>query len=265
LYQGTVKNLVIKAIGEVFHLEVHALSYSALMDVEQKSRSFQNKGASYTDLVNQVTNGYPESEVIDAVTDEQPTGKFIIQHLETDWAFMKRLASHFHAGLVCDIRFDSPKFFFGIPENNRLELASGDFSVKKDTEGYRQLSENGVPDLSENDFLRYEVETSLFTRIGDAVTFQGKQLYVYKLTSIAEDGLFVNRLTLTTKRGLAQPHIRHNNIVGASFGGYILATQSDVVKVALDIDGHHNPGEPCFFPYATVYSSQDGSGWYCMP
>jgi uncharacterized protein involved in type VI secretion and phage assembly len=54
-------------------------------------------------------------------------------------------------------------------------------------------------------------------------------------------------------------------VVGASFGGNILEAQNDVVKIALDIDQGHDPGEPCFFPYSTIYSSQDGSGWYCMP
>ena len=72
-------------------------------------------------------------------------------------------------------------------------------------------------------------------------------------------------LLLTTKRGLSQPRIPNHKIIGASFGGHIILASNDVVKVALDIDRDHDSGEPCFFPYSTVYSSQDGSGWYCMP
>ena len=32
-----------------------------------------------------------------------------------------------------------------------------------------------------------------------------------------------------------------------------------------DIDGSQDIGTARWFPYSTVYSSQDGTGWYCMP
>jgi hypothetical protein len=67
------------------------------------------------------------------------------------------------------------------------------------------------------------------------------------------------------QKGLSQLPMYNKYIAGASFVGHIIETKNDRVKVSLDMDRGHNPGEPCFFPYSTIYSSQDGSGWYCMP
>ena len=265
VFQGVVKDVSIQVAQEIRYIEVHAISYSYLLDVEKKSRSFQNKKNSYTDLAKQVTADYAAADVIDVVTNGVPTNKFIVQHMETDWEFLKRLASHFHTGLICDVRFDVPKYFFGIPEVPALELDNTDYSVKKDMQRFNRLSENGVTGLKEHDFICYEVETKCLMRIADAVMFRKKKLYVSEITSFAHKGLFISRLVLMPKKGLSQLHKKHNNIVGASFGGHILESKNDQVKVTLDIDKGHDPGEPCFFPYSTIYSSQDGSGWYCMP
>ena len=38
-----------------------------------------------------------------------------------------------------------------------------------------------------------------------------------------------------------------------------------MVKINLEIDGNQDEGTARWFPYSTVYSSPDGTGWYCMP
>lgn len=265
LFQGVAQDVKIQVEQDVHILEIQAVSNSYLLDVEKKSRSFQNKKRAYTDLIQQITSGYPGADVIDVASNGVPTNQFIIQHMETDWEFLKRLASHFNTGLVCDVRFDTPKYFFGVPHMQALELANNNYTVKKDMQKFNLLSQNGVGGLGEQDFIYYEVETNCVARIGDQVSFQQKQLYVSDITSLAENGLFVSRLVLVPQKGLSQLYQPNNNIVGASFSGRILESKNDQVKVNLDIDRGLDPGDPCFFLYSTIYSSQDGSGWYCMP
>ena len=265
LFQGVVKDVKVHAEQDTYYIEVHAVSYSKLLDVKRKSRSFQDKKSTYTSLAEQVTADYDGGAVIDVVTEGAPTGKFIMQHRETDWEFLKRLASRFNTGLVCDVRFDSPKYYFGVPEIQTIELENINYTVKKDMLRFKELSENGVEGLSENDFICYEVMTERITGIGDLVTFQGKELYVFEIISVAGDGLLENYLVLTPKKGLSQPCLPNTGVVGASYGGHIIEVKNDQVKVTLDTDAGHDPGTPCFFPYSTIYSSADGSGWYCMP
>ena len=46
--------------------------------------------------------------------------------------------------------------------------------------------------------------------------------------------------------------------------GKITATQKAVVQVSIDKDENEEAGVR-WLPYATVYSTPDGTGWYCMP
>ena len=265
LFQGVVKDVGIQVVSATRHIEVHATSYSILLDIEKKSRSFQDKKMTYEELIQQVTYEYPDAGVIDTATDGVATGKFIMQHNETDWEFLKRLASHFNTGLICDVRFAEPKYFFGIPKGQLIEPGNIGYRITKDAQRYRQLSENGVTGLDESDFIRYEVETNCVARVGDIVKFHGLSLYVCELASKIRGAILVSTLYLMPKKGLSQPYQPNKGVVGSSYSGHILDVRNDQVQVALDTDEGHDPGSPCWFAYSTIYSSKDGSGWYCMP
>lgn len=267
LFQGMVQDVKVKAIQGLYYMEVYAISYSYLLDVEKKSRTFQNKKMPYKELMQQVAADYTNAMVEDAVTGGASTGQLIVQYKETDWEFLKRLASHFHTGLVSDIHFDRPACYFGIPNHGKLTVDVMNYGVKQNIGKYLKLSKNGISGLQEQDFIYYEVETNLPANIGDVVQFQGQTLYVYEIQGYMEKGSFLHRLTLTTQKGMSQPYQYHDRIAGGSLNGKIVEIQNDRVKVLLEVDevSGHSPGELCFFPYSTIYSSQDGSGWYCMP
>lgn len=265
LFQGVVNHVEVGVMQEMYYIEVYAVSYSSLLDITKKSRSFQNKKMTYEKLFRQVTGAYPGADIMDTVSDNAPTNKLIVQHRETDWEFLKRLASHFNTGLVCDTRFDRPVNYVGIPQIQSIKLNCFNYSVKKDMKRFKQLSENGVKDLHENDFIYYEVETDKAAYIGDEVMLQNKKLYIARIISVVNKGVFVNRCTLASEKGLSQIFQYHDRIAGGSFNGHITEVKNDRVKVKLDMDKGHDFGTPCFFPYSTIYSSQDGSGWYCMP
>ncbi len=267
LFQGMARDVEIKAIQGAHYIEVYAVSHSYLFDVEEKSRTFQNKQMSYTGLAQQVAAGYAGAMVKDVVTGGAGINQLIVQYKETDWEFLKRLASHFHTGLVNDVHFDQPRCYFGIPNNGKLTLNVFNYGVKRDDRKYLKLSKSGINGLCEQDFIYYQVETDQVANIGDAVQFQGQTLYVYQIEGRVKNGIFLHHLTLTTQKGMSQPYQWHDRIAGGSLNGKIVEIQNDRVKVSLEIDeaSGHSPGQLCFFPYSTIYSSQDGSGWYCMP
>ena len=47
LFQGIVQDVKVKAIQGSYYMEVYAISYSYLLDIGKKSRSFQNKQMLY--------------------------------------------------------------------------------------------------------------------------------------------------------------------------------------------------------------------------
>jgi len=265
LYQGIVTEVAIQNVQGTHIIEVKAVSYSYLLDIEERSRSFQDKKKPYTKLINQVAGAYTGASVTDVVSNGAPTKKFIMQHKETDWAFLKRLASHFNTGLLCDARYDKPSCYFGVLDSQAFQLDNMNYTIKKDMRRFNHMSENGVQGISERDFICYTVETNCLMMVGDAVKFRDKQLYVSEIIGTADKELFASKLVLMPKKGLSQSYEPNKGVVGASYSGHILDIKNDRVKVALNTDAGHDPGAPCWFPYSTVYSSKSGSGWYCMP
>lgn len=267
LFQGMVQDIEVTSIHGAYYIEVYAISHSYILDVEKKSRSFQDKQMTYSDLVQQVVSDYTKAVINDEATEGASIGQLIVQYEETDWEFLKRLASHFHTGLVNDVHFDYTNCYFGVPNKNKMELEALNYSVKHSAGKYLKLLKSEISDLQEQDFIYYQVDTESPVNIGDEVQFQGQTLYVYHIQANMEKGIFVYHLTLATKKGMIQPFQWHDRIAGCSLNANIVEIQNDRVKVSMEIDevSMHSPGELCFFPYSTIYSSQDGSGWYCMP
>jgi len=265
LFQGIIDRVRIQAHRNTYHIEIHANSYSALLDVKKKSRSFQDKGESYIAMAQQIVNAYPSGGILDKTTASTAKNKFIMQHMETDWEFLIRMASHFNTGIVCNPHYDAPNLYFGIPKTQKLTLDISSYSVEKDLKQYKVLSENGVAGLSERDIMRYEVETERVAGIGTEITLGHTPLYVSAITSFISGGLLVNQLVLMPENGLSQAYIPHKEVVGASYSGHIAEIRNDQVQVTLETDEGHDPGSPCWFQYSTLYSSSDGSGFYCMP
>lgn len=267
LFQGLVSDIQIQNIDDVYYMEIRAVSYSYLLDIEKRTRTFQQKGMSYEMLMEQISAGYREAGVADFASQGSSIGQFLVQYRETDWEFLRRLSSHFHKGLVSDVHTPLPWIYFGIPMRNSMVLTDTEYQVKMDPETFLQLSGSGVPDLTEHDFLSYQVECGQPVDIGDMITFNGKSLYVSEIKGRVEKGVFSQLLTLTGTKGMSQPYQGNDQIAGCSLNGQIQEIKNDKVTVSFEVDGAagHVPGTPCFFPFATIYSSKDGSGWYCMP
>lgn len=267
LFQGIVKDIQVESINGMYYMEVRAVSYSCLLDIERRTRTFQQKGMSYKALMGQVSAGYGEAGAADFASQGAAIGQLLVQYQETDWEFLRRLASHFNTGLVNDVHVALPWIYVGIPRRNSREVAATEYKVKMNSAKFLQLSGAGVSGLSDHDFLSYHMECTQEIDIGDAVTFKGRTLYVSEIIGRVEKGVFSQILTLTSIKGMSQPYQGNHQIAGCSLNGKIQEIKNDRVKVSLEVDQavNHSPGTPCFFPYSTIYSSKDGSGWYCMP
>lgn len=266
LFKGVVTFIDVKAVNDVYYLEVKAASCTFDMDVKLKRRSFQNKEMLYNELIKSVTDGYKGADFIDKTTDNKKLEKFIIQYDETDWEFLKRMASHFNAGLLPDPTADKPKFFFGIPKRDgKGDMREFNYSVHKKIGDFRYSSENFIEGIDENDFIFYKIETDKLLNIGDLVSFQNKKLYVYESEGIMTKGEFKHEYTLSPEKGLSQNHLFHERVVGASIEGKVIDIKEDNVRVHLEIDREQKKEEAYWFPYSTFYTTEGQTGWYCMP
>ncbi len=267
LFQGVVRKIAIEKKQGVYFLTIDALSNTYLLDIKRVSQSFQNINMSYIDMIKKVIEPYQGSDVIDNVTQGKPIGSFIMQYLETDWAFIKRMASHFQAAIVPFALTDKPKFTIGMPKGEFIgDLSRYHYRIEKDIEKYLKSSQNTNPNLKELDSIVFYIETDKNFMIGDIASFQNMTLYIKEKTAKMVQGLLVYEYALSSENSFSQDRLYHQKIIGLSLKGRVLEAIEDTVKVHLEIDEEEPPKQEAYpFPYTTVYTAEGNSGWYCMP
>ncbi len=189
-----------------------------------------------------------------------------IYYIETDWEFLKRLASRFNTGLVPAATFDKPKFHFGVPAGSaKGKLEDYHYTTRKKLADYLVYTENGNEGMGEHDFLYYEVESDKVLQIGDHVTFNKQTLYIYEANTTMKDGLLKHYYTLSTINGMKKSELFNTTISGLSLEGKVLEVAKDHIKVHLAIDDKQDKGKAHWFLYSTGYTAEGHSGWDCMP
>ncbi|OXM85378.1 contractile injection system protein, VgrG/Pvc8 family [Paenibacillus rigui] len=264
LFEGVVTQLSVRAVRGVRTLTVEANSSTVLLDMKKRTRSFQNTGLLYSDLFAGLIAEYPQADVSDTASQGKSIGGLLVQYQETDWQFVRRLASHFHAPLVPIGTQTGVKFAAGLPDSGEPQtLEAYNYTIKKDLEEYKRKSGGGIDDWSEQDSISYEVSSSKIIGLGSPVQFLQRTLYVFRVESRIEGGVLNHHYVLKERDGFRIPTEFAYALAGASLFGKITGVAKDQVRVGLHIDGGR--GGEIWFPYSTVYSSPDGSGWYCMP
>lgn len=205
LFSGLILNLSVSVNRGVHILEVEGVSHTHELDIRKKSRSFQNHSMTYPQLLDQIAEGYSNIDIMDAATDGAAIGKFTLQYEETDWQFLKRIASRLRTGLMPASVFDSPKFYFGVFDtSSKGKLQDFNYRVRKRMDKFRYTTQNTSAKVGEDDFIYYEVETGRVLDLGNAIEFKGKLLYVYEAYTEMKKGLLRHRYILSSRHGLRQ-------------------------------------------------------------
>lgn len=263
LFYGVVVDILLKSKSNVKTLFIEALDNTFLMDIEKKTRVFQGDNLTYNEIFSYVCSGYENIDYINNVLGERNAGKIVVQFNESDKRFMERLVSHFNKQIADECRIDGIKFYIGQGERFEVkELDEFDYSATKSLREYERKCAALNEEFNEFDFIDYEITTYKLLGLNDAVRFKGKNLRIYKCEMSIKDASLINTYTLRSEEGLVVPKINNDQIAGVSLEGSIIDSSKDVVKVSLDIETY---GESVWFPYSTVFSSPDGTGWYCMP
>lgn len=266
LFQGMVTDISVRAVNGVRELSIEAISATFRMDIEKRRRSFQNTGQSYSQLFTQITSAYGGAEVVDSASGGAAIGELVVQYLETDWAFVKRVASRLHAPLLPISMQPGLKYVIGIPDlGEPVQLDEHNYRIQKNLEEYKVLSNNGVSGYQENNALSYEVISHTVLELGSAVVFRQRQLYVAQVETRLEGQLIVSRYVLRDAEGMKCRTSYAFGLSGVSLFGKVKQVAKDQVQISLDIDRGSSAAGAMWFPYSTVYSSPDGSGWYVMP
>ncbi len=262
IFRGLVQNIRASFQGEVCYLEVWAASFSVKADTGVLSRSFQDGGMNYQQIGELMAgeNGLSLSMEASALS----INNLLLQYQETNWEFLKRIASHNHSVLLPSV--EEPKFYFGIPKGNQKgSLLSYRFSVGKNIGRYRRHTGAGV-DAAPDDSLEYMVtaDDSVLS-IGDTVDYNGNALFVREALIHLADAVLTCRYVLCPENGLKVPVSYNQHITGLTLSGQVLEVNQDTVKVLLCVDESQDTAKAYAFPYITPYSAENHTGLYLMP
>ena len=99
VFCGFIRTLRISREGNGYVAELEGISGTELLDREKKSRSFQDTNMTYKELVRAVLSDTSGAQVLFHMED-RAIGAPVYQYEETDWEFLKRVASHLHTSLL---------------------------------------------------------------------------------------------------------------------------------------------------------------------
>ncbi|WP_458121836.1 hypothetical protein [Paenibacillus sp. Z6-24] len=266
IFRGIAMEVEEHVVNGVHYLTVEAISHTYELDIKRHKRSFQNPGLSYNALIQKIIAPYGKAEAQDMVTDGQAIGTFVMQYDETDWEFLKRLASHFYSPLIPAVGYGVPKFYFGLPMGlDKGEIDSINYKVNKRVADYQRAAENHIPGVQDQDFIQYEVESVKVLEPGYEVKFRGQKLLVSEAVTEMKGSILTHTYKLSPRSGIRPIKNYNRTIIGASIYGKVVGIYRDKVQIKFKMDEQLDTSTDFWFPYSTIYASADNTGWYCMP
>lgn len=257
LFCGYLADIQITVEGDIYLMEVLLETGTGLMDQGKHIRVYQNGGTTYRQIQEKHLAGYFQGNFLTGA-DAGSIGSMAVQYKETDWEFAKRLASRKNTVLFPNERSSGVKYIFGIMEGNAGELSSYEsYTIKK--------KKDGAAGSAQNNAVGYQVRSREVYFTGDKISFQGVRYIIGDVERKWEEKELYNYYTLETAESLKQKTYYNEGLSGASLSGKVTGISRDMVQISVSEDESGGWSGKKWFAYSTIYSSPDGTGWYCMP
>lgn len=248
-FQGIVIDLYITNENGVYTLEFEAKSGSYLLDCCEHTRSFQADEITYMQMMDICLQPYEYAACNMSIYGDDEINEMVMQYKESDWEFFKRLAGKKDTVVYPDNCAKGIQVNYGIKETSGSKLIkSTEYSVKRDSSG-------GT----------YIITGRENHELGDKVLFLNKDLYVVQVESQMKGNELYHKCFLRKKDEIRQTPIVNKNLQGLSLLAVVTAVIGDMVQIHIIEDENIEHSGYRWYTYATVYSTPDGTGWYCMP
>ena len=231
-------------------------SGTVLLDKEKRNRAFQSPGQGILEIADRIVKDTDHAAFILNGPDRDAGGT-AIQYEETDWEFLKRLASRSFLPLVADSSYYFPRFYIGMPHGEDRELTEVQDCIYCFHERYGEFY--GRCFVDKKDFICYDIKTGDRFCIGDHVRYEGRKLVVSEKTMELSGGEVYFRYLITGESYHTVPPLENENFIGMTFFGEVLSTIGQKVQLSLEIDPEGSTGNTYY------YAPGSGNLMYCMP
>lgn len=245
-FWGLIKQAELIHEGEGFTLKLAAVSSTFLLDLEKKSRSFQETKRTYKEVFHSVLEEVPRASLW-MYGKDRTLGTPAYQLEETDWQWIKRMASWLGEPSFPDIYSKEPRIYIGLPQ-----------------EGFYEADEMGVTETkiwrAQGEIYR-QIRTGENWNLGDRVQWRGREYVVGEKKGRLEKGLWLFYYTIARKDAFSIKPYEHLEVTGRRLVATVLETKEELVRVKFEMDREQEKKKAYWYPWCPV----SGNLFYCMP
>ena len=275
LFGGMIQNLIVERKNGIYYIHVEGASFTKYIDIRKENVSYQNENSTYKEVIDKALEKYHFSGIPYLWTEKSrfnPVNRFLLQFKETDWEFIKRVASIEHLGLIPDMTGRHTQFFIGLPKGREERAVP---PCKHTVQRHLQKAEKEVrngsvgKDIYPGDYLQYILhDITAHYELGDVVRFQDVSYIVVEKTSTLkkEEGILWNTYVVQQKKGISFPRLYNNALRGNSLTGTVIDVKRNFTKLHLHIDKQQQEvATACWFPQPQYFTAGSDSGFCIMP
>ncbi|HIS60945.1 MAG TPA: hypothetical protein IAC14_01670 [Candidatus Scybalomonas excrementigallinarum] len=265
LFSGSIDKISMEKDGGKRKIIVTAFDHTWKMDQTKRKRLFQNPQMKIKEVIEEVMSSYKNSDYLFHI-ENKAIGQLFIQYEETDWEFLKRFLSQYYETPYPEITHQAEKIQIGLQTKPASwNFDSLPYEMIQDFETYDKMKKNGLNQLTLAKNIGYKVVSYDLAEIGDQITYRGNPWYISSVKRELKNGLLTNTYELHQKERMKTIPYYNKKIAGVSIDGTVADVKRNKVQVQMEIDTGNGGDSNYWFPFSTVASSSDGSGWYCMP
>ena len=264
LFSGALMGITLSVLQGVYTAMLTVKSYTCFMDIKQKNRSFQYDKNTYQNIFQNIIQKEYQGDFIDTASNGKTQCNVMIQYHETDWAFLLRVASQFHAVVIPDVLSDKPKMYIGVPQGESHKTEYYHYQITRKTADY-MLQQQYTQQKSLLDFTYLEIETEQNYNMGDSVTLQYVPFIIMEKQMQLKHSKIIFRYKMCQKEGVFTNSYNNDALKGVSIEAKVIDVKRDCLKLHLCIDETQYVSQAHWFPYNTPYASEGQTGFYSMP
>lgn len=257
LFLGYVERVEIVAEGKYITAKINGISYSAQMDGKEKYCSYQNTESTYRDIVDEVA-GRTRKATVEWNVEDRKTGNLLVQYGESDWEFLKRVASRLECPVLTDEKSRVPNISIGIRRKQERRWDAErivEYEKGMDRGYYLEGNEN----KKRSDYLYYAFHARENYDICDWFTIDGNVFFIARKSIFFDKAELSFSYRLVKEQRLRVNRIHNRKLKGITLEGTIVRTERENVFLQLDIDEAERA------EYAFWWEPVWGNMVYCMP